>query len=208
MQRTLSAGIANMVASCLRRLWVACEADQEVSLRSLNSATAQDGPIEPWVWIAKSYVAFSVLAPAWPIASAVLPTLIVTSSLTTLVARTSSHSFATSGSVCDFDHDALSFSAALIAPHSLCATTPRKLPWRTTLTTPATSLIEASSTLSSVAPIAGGRRAHAACRPRGSPACRRNVPSLCPGCRRAAPACPRACSPWGPCRRRAWCDRA
>src|SRR5437660_8415700 len=95
--------------------------------------------------MAKSYVAFSVLAPAWPIASAVLPTLLVTSSLATLLARTSSHSLAASGSVCDFDHDALSFSAALIAPHSLSATTPRKLPSRTTLTTPTTSLIEASS---------------------------------------------------------------
>src|SRR5260370_29238842 len=157
MQRTLSTGMPNMVASCLRKLCVACEADQEVSWPSLNSATAQDGPIEPWVWMAKSYVAFSVLAPAWPIASAVLPTLLVTSSLATLLARTSSHSLAASGSVCDFDHDALSFSAALIAPHSLSATTPRKLPSLTTLTTPATSLIEASSTLSTVAPIAGGR---------------------------------------------------
>src|SRR5215468_9986409 len=39
-------------------------------------------------------------------ASAVLPTLLVTSSLTTLLARTSSHSLAASGSVCDFDHEA------------------------------------------------------------------------------------------------------
>src|SRR5258708_21193823 len=154
MQRTLSAGMPNMVASCLRRLWVACEADQEVSLPSLTSATAQDGPIEPWVWMAKSYVAFSVLAPALPMASAVLPTLLVTSSLTTLVARTSSHSLAASGSVCDFDHDALSFSAALIAPHSLSATTPRKLPSLTTLTTPATSLLEPSSTLRDASPFA------------------------------------------------------
>src|SRR5512132_4075051 len=157
MQVTLSAGMPNIVASCLRRLCVACDADHEVSLPSLNSATAQDGPIEPWVWMAKSYVAFSVLAPAWPMASAVLPTLLVTSSLTTLLARTSSHSFAASGKVCDFDHDALSCCAALIAPHSLSATTPRKFPWRTTLTTPATSLMDASSTLSSEAPIAGGR---------------------------------------------------
>src|SRR5215469_18500053 len=41
-------------------------------------------------------------------ASAVLPTFIVTSSLTTLLARTSSHNLAASGSVCDFDHEALS----------------------------------------------------------------------------------------------------
>src|SRR5262245_18332107 len=113
MQRTLSRGMPNMFASCLRRLCVACEADHEVSLPSLNSATAQDGPIESWVWMAKSYVAFSILAPAWALASAVLPTLLVTSSLATLVARTSSHSFAASGSVCDLDHDALSFCAAL-----------------------------------------------------------------------------------------------
>src|SRR5690349_611814 len=117
MQRTLSAGMPNMVASCLRRPCVACDADQEVSLPSLNSATAQEGPIEPWVWIAKSYVALSVFAPAWAMASALLPTLLVTSSLTTLLARTSSHNFAASGKVCDFDHDALSFCAALIAPH-------------------------------------------------------------------------------------------
>src|SRR5436190_595532 len=38
-------------------------------------------------------------------ASALLPTLLVTSSLTTLLARTSSHRFAASGKVCDFDHD-------------------------------------------------------------------------------------------------------
>src|SRR6266540_2206336 len=88
MQRTLSAGMPNMVASCLRRLCVACEADHEVSLPSLNSATAQEGPIEPWVWMAKSYVACSVLAPAWPMASAVLPTLLVTSSLATLLEGT------------------------------------------------------------------------------------------------------------------------
>src|ERR687887_58326 len=157
MQRTSSGDMRNMVASCLRRLCVACDADHEVSWPSLNSATAHDGPIEPWVWMAKSYVAFSVLPPAWPMASALLPTLLVTSSLTTLLARTSSHSFAASGNVCDFDHDALSFSAALIAPHSLSATTPRKLPWRTTLTTPATSLIDVSSMFSSVAPNAGGR---------------------------------------------------
>ena len=54
MQRTSSSGIANIFASCLRRLWVACEADHEVSLPSLNSATAQEGPIEPCVWMAKS----------------------------------------------------------------------------------------------------------------------------------------------------------
>src|SRR5947209_18328217 len=126
----------NIVASCLRRSCVACEADQEVSCPSLNCATAQDGPIEPWVWMAKSYVALIVLAPARPRASAVSPTFIVTSSLTTLLARTSSHSFAESGSTCDVDHDALSFCAALIAPHAPSATPPRKLHSRTTLPTP------------------------------------------------------------------------
>src|SRR5262245_47809218 len=118
----------NIFASCLRRLCVACEADHEVSLPSLNSATAQEGPMEPWVLIAKSYVALSTFAALWPSAPSASPILLVTSSLTTLVARTSSHSFAGSGSVSDFDHVALNSRAALIAPHSLCATTPRKLP--------------------------------------------------------------------------------
>ena len=54
MQRTFSTGIENISASCLRRSWVACEADHEISLPSRNSATAQDGLCDPWVWIAKS----------------------------------------------------------------------------------------------------------------------------------------------------------
>src|SRR5216684_6287293 len=107
-----------MVASCLRRLCVACDADHDVSLPSLSSATAHDGPIEPWVWMAKSYVALSVLAPSWPRAASASPTLLVASSLTILLARTCSHSVAASGSVSDFDHDALSWRAALTAPHS------------------------------------------------------------------------------------------
>jgi hypothetical protein len=49
MQRTLSGVRPNMVASCLRRVCVACDADHDVSLPSLNSAIAQDGPIDPWV---------------------------------------------------------------------------------------------------------------------------------------------------------------
>ena len=49
-----SASCRACVASCLRSRCVACEAVQTVSLPSLNSATAHDGPIEPWVWIAKS----------------------------------------------------------------------------------------------------------------------------------------------------------
>ena len=33
---------------------VAWEADQQISLPSLSSAIAQDGPIDPWVWMPKS----------------------------------------------------------------------------------------------------------------------------------------------------------
>jgi hypothetical protein len=106
-----------------------------------------------------------------PNASVVLPTLLVTSSLSTLVARTCSQSLSASGSVCDCDHDALSFCDALIAPHSLSATTPRKLPSRTTLTTPATALMDPSSTLSSLAPIAGGRITRPCTMPRTRKSC-------------------------------------
>src|SRR6266581_1591830 len=109
MQRTFSTGSASICASCLRRLCVACEADQEVSMPSLNSATAQDGPIEPCMWMAKSYVALMTLAPSLASASVVLPTLLVTSSLTTLVARTCSQSLSWSGSVCTVDQVAFSF---------------------------------------------------------------------------------------------------
>ena len=64
---------------------VACEALQHVILPSLISTTAHDGPIEPWVWMAKSYVAamrFGTSASAL-VAS---PTLDVTASLLTLSA--------------------------------------------------------------------------------------------------------------------------
>ena len=54
MQRTCSSGIRIMAASCLRRLCVICDAVQQVSLPSRISATAQEGPSEPWVWMAKS----------------------------------------------------------------------------------------------------------------------------------------------------------
>ena len=47
MQRTSSSGSENIRASCLRKLWVACEADQEINFPSMNSEIAQDGPIEP-----------------------------------------------------------------------------------------------------------------------------------------------------------------
>ncbi len=54
MARTSSAGMLSISASCFLRLCVACDGVQQVSLPSLISATAQDGPIEPWVWMAKS----------------------------------------------------------------------------------------------------------------------------------------------------------
>src|SRR5215468_5156572 len=118
MQRTSSGGMESILASCLLKLCVACEADHEVSLPSLNSATAHDGPIEPWVWTAKSYVALKVLASSSAMAAPTLPMLLVTSSRNTLLLRTWSHSFAGSGSVSAFDHVALICRAALIAAHS------------------------------------------------------------------------------------------
>ena len=54
MQRIFSGAIFVIMASCLTRLWVACEADQQVTAPSTTSAMAQDGPIEPCVWIVKS----------------------------------------------------------------------------------------------------------------------------------------------------------
>jgi hypothetical protein len=68
-------------------LWVACEAVQHVTWPSFTCATAQDGPIEPCVWIAKSYVVDSrrlACAKAWDAS----PTLLVTASWETGVART------------------------------------------------------------------------------------------------------------------------
>src|SRR2546430_14332109 len=106
MQRTLLGPMPNIVASCLRRLWVACEADHEVSLPSLNSATAQDGPIEPWVWMGKSHVAFSVLALAWPMTSAAVPPLLVTASLPDLLARRPAHNISAPAKGSRLDHDA------------------------------------------------------------------------------------------------------
>ena len=43
MQRTFSGPMLNIPASCWRRSCVACDADQEVSLPSFHSATAQEG---------------------------------------------------------------------------------------------------------------------------------------------------------------------
>src|SRR5215469_17428142 len=118
MQRTFSGAIPSIAASCFLRLCVACDAVQQVSWPPVISTMAQDGPIEPCVWTAKSYVALSAFAPFW-IASSTLPTLLVASSLETLVARTCSQSFVCSGSSAQFDQVALSLRAALIAPHSL-----------------------------------------------------------------------------------------
>ena len=98
----------------------------------------------------------------------------VTSSLATLEARTCSNSFACSGKPSHADQVALSCCAALIAAHSFSATTPRKLPSRTILH-------DAGDALRPMLHRrfrawrrwpAAARRAHAACRARGSPACR------------------------------------
>ena len=48
------ASSCSMVASCGRSRWLACEGVQTVRRPSLKSATAQDGPIDPCVFIAKS----------------------------------------------------------------------------------------------------------------------------------------------------------
>ena len=47
-------GFSEHVRELLAQRCVAWEADQLVSLPSSNSATAHDGPIEPWVWMANS----------------------------------------------------------------------------------------------------------------------------------------------------------
>src|SRR5437660_1174742 len=93
----------SMMAICLRKRCVCCEALQQVSFPSLYSATAHDGPIEPCVWMAKSYVAEMVFAPGVFNASAVFPTFCRSSSLAILVLRTYSHSFAFSGKPCQSD---------------------------------------------------------------------------------------------------------
>src|SRR2546426_7698076 len=145
-----------MVVSCLRRSCVAWLADQHVRVPSLISAIAHDGPIEPCVCIAKSYVAASHRA-ARGSACSTSPTSLVTSFFTTAVSRTCCQSRLSSGSPAQADHVARSCRAAVMAPHSVLATTPRKLPRRTTFTKPGTLLTDASSTLCSAAPMAGGR---------------------------------------------------
>src|SRR5712692_580241 len=74
MQRTSSGFMFSIDAICLRNRCVCCDALHDVSLPSTYSATAHDGPIEPCVWIAKSYVAFICLTPGATSASALLPT--------------------------------------------------------------------------------------------------------------------------------------
>src|SRR5262249_19607094 len=111
MQCTFSTASDSICASCLRRLCVACEADQQVSLPFMNWATAQDGPIEPCVWMAKSYVAANCFS-AFAIASAGLPTCEVTSSFAILVLRTLSLSLLWSGNPSHADQVALSLRAA------------------------------------------------------------------------------------------------
>src|SRR6266850_2539626 len=106
-----------MVASCLRRSWVAWLADQHVRVPSLISAMAHDGPIEPCVCIAKSYVAASRRA-ACGSACSTSPTLLVTSFLTTAVSRTCCQSRPSSGSPAQDDHVARSCRAAVMALHS------------------------------------------------------------------------------------------
>src|SRR5437879_3320168 len=133
-----------MVASCLRRSCVAWLADQHVRDPSLISAIAHDGPIEPCVCIAKSYVAASRRA-ARGSACSTSPTLLVTSFLTTAVSRTCRQSRLSSGSPAQGDHVARSCRAAVTAPHPVPPTAPRKLPRRTPFTNPGTLLTGAPS---------------------------------------------------------------
>src|SRR6185369_3700080 len=105
----------------------ACEGDQISALPPFTSATAHDGPIEPWVWTAKSYVALIFFA-APAMAAFGSPRSTATSSLAIFDDRTCSQIFDGSGSPSHFDHVAFSARAAFTAAHSLSATTARKLP--------------------------------------------------------------------------------
>src|SRR5689334_17131465 len=134
MQRTSFGSIDSIDAICLRSRCVACDALHTVSLPSTYSATAHDGPIEPCVWIAKSYVALTSFAPDALSACGASPTFCSSSSLLTFVARTYSHSFASSGKPAQSDHVALILRLASMAAHSLRASTARKLPFFTTPT--------------------------------------------------------------------------
>src|SRR2546428_10219986 len=145
-----------MVASCLRRSCVAWLGERRVRDPSLISAIAHDGPIEPCVCIAKSYVAASRRAERGS-ACSTSPTLLVTSFLTTAVSRTCRQSRLSSGSPAQGDHVARSCRAAVMAPHSVSATTPRELPRRKTFTRAGTVLNDASYSSFSAGTNAGGR---------------------------------------------------
>ena len=70
-----------------------------------------------------------------------------------------------SGKPSHADHVALRLLAAFTAAHSVVAVTARKLPTRTTLCRPLMPATLPSSTLCSVAPIAGGRTTRACTMP-------------------------------------------
>ncbi len=52
--RTFAGSICSTTATSRRSQCGAWEGDQISALPSRTSATAQAGPIEPWVWMAKS----------------------------------------------------------------------------------------------------------------------------------------------------------
>ncbi len=89
---------------------------------------------------------------------------------------------------------------ATIASNSRSATTARKLPSRTTLSTPGIFSIAAVSQLRAGArrSSADARRARAPCRENAGPAHRPRRPSPWPECRRAASTCRRPCSSQDP----------
>ena len=118
--------------------------------------------MEPWVWIGQRYWAVSVrVTPGGGALSAERsPFLAISWSRTTGPARIESNSVAASGSPAPGDHVACSVRAARTASHSRSATTARKLCMRTTRA-PAMDPIDVSSTLTSVAPWAGGRMTRA-----------------------------------------------
>src|SRR6185295_17679949 len=130
MQRTFSGFKLSIVASCGCSRWLACEGVHTVRRPSLKSAIAQDGPIDPWVCIAKPYVACSVRLPCLnPVA--VSPAVCSTSLRSTFELRTYSLSCDSTGNPAQSDHLATIAFEALIAAHSLVATTARRLPLRT-----------------------------------------------------------------------------
>src|SRR4029077_17482665 len=135
MQRTFSGFKLSIVASCTCSRWLACEGVHTVSRPSLKSAIAQDGPIDPWVCIGKSYVACSVRLPCLN-PTAVSPADCSTSLRSTFELRTYSKSCDSSGSPAQSDHLATIAFDALMAAHSLVATTARKSPLRTARTYP------------------------------------------------------------------------